>query len=388
MSSILDLVDRHDKFRASALNLQASENVVSPNVRKAMSSDLISRYSLEQDGDDAYGGTRFAREILHQVEGEVSSLFGFRFAEVRPIGGHIAAEIALLATVRRRENIMAIYEEDGGYTGYVRGFLPDILGFQSYRIPYSRERQEIDYTALEKSVSNISPRAIVLGQSFFVRPYDLKRVREIADRSGSLVIYDGSHVMGLIAGGEFQPDVSRYCDILLGSTHKTFFGPQGGVILTNDEDVFENVRANVTWRTMDNYHPNRVAALGVAVEEMKRHGKEYARKVVANARKMASELSERGFTVKYAPWFTSSHQVILDRDPAYVKGGSCVRVSRVLEENMIIIDREARVGLSEVTRMGLSDMGEIAELMQRAVEGQDVRKEVSEVVAKEKMQFW
>ena len=378
LPEILDLVRQHNEYRRKCLNLQVSENCLSDRAREALASDMASRYSLEIEGKEAYGGARFSEEVLHSTEKLVAELYGSRYAEVRPIGGHIASEIVLLSLVSRRENILSIAERSGGYTGYESGYFPQMLGFRSYHIPYDDRVQEIRYDDLEKIMKAASPRLMVLGQSFFVRHYDLKVLRELCDRYQVRIAYDGSHVMGLIAGGSFQKDALRYCDVLFGSTHKSFFGPQGGIILTNDEEIMESILKNITWRAMDNFHPSRVAALGVAAGEMLKSGKEYASLVVSNSHKLGKEISERGLEARFSPWYSETHQVLLDEEKLKESGLSFSTVSERLESNGIIVDREGRIGTAEISRFGMDRMSVVADLMCRAISGENVKREVED----------
>lgn len=390
MSSITDLVQKHEEYRKSTLNLQASENAMSPNALKVLSSDLSSRYSLLLPGekDNAYGGTKYSEEILSETEKLARDVYGSKFSEVRALGGHIAAEIVILSMVRKKDNILALAEADGGYTGYSKKFLPDMFSFQSYKLPFDKEQQEIDFVKLDSVMNQIKPRLLLLGQSFFVRPYDLKRVREIADEHDSSIAYDASHVMGLIAGGKFQPDALKYSDVVFGSTHKSFFGPQGGIILTNDEGIYQKMLNNLTWKTIDNYHISRVAALGVALEEMKKYGSEYASQVVANSKSLGKNLEDRNIGVKFSPWFSESHQIHLNEEWLDQKRINYVVFSKRLEENGIVVDREGRLGTSEITRMGVTDTKRIAELVDKAANNISVKDEVLEYVKSLKMTFW
>ena len=387
MSEILGIVRKHNEFRKSCLNMQVSENFLSMEAKEALSSDMASRYSLEIDGKEAYGGAKYSEEVLHTTEKLVSQLYGSKFAEVRPIGGHIASEIVLLSLVSRKDNVLSIPEANGGYTGYEGGYLPQMLGFKNYHIPYDDATQEIRFEKLEKLMQVTSPNLLVLGQSFFVRHYDLKRIREICEPHGTKIAYDGSHVMGLIAGKAFQKDVLEYCDVLFGSTHKSFFGPQGGIILTNDEDIYNAMKRNITWRSMDNYHPSRVAALGVAAEEMIRSGEKYASLVVSNSHSLGKELNDLGIGVRFSPWFSETHQVIVDSNSLNKSGLDYRSFSERLEENGIIVDREGRVGTAEISRYGFNNMHESAELMQRAVKGEKVKDQVREVLSQISLKY-
>ncbi len=388
MSEILKLVEQHDKYRAGTLNLQASENVLSPDVRKAMASDLGSRYSLVLDDHDAYGGTRYTQEILEKTMEMTTRVYRAKYAEVRPTGGHIASQVVLLSLMQKKGNLMSIPEKYGGYTGYQNNYLPQMFGFQNYDIPYKPESQEIDLEKTEKVMKSSNPSLMVLGQSFFLKHYELKPLREMCDKYDCTLAYDGSHVMGLIAGGSFQQDALNYCDVLFGSTHKTFFGPQGGIILTNDEDLMNKFRKNLTWRTMDNFHPSRVAALGIAMEEMHLHGSEYAHWVVKNSKSLAKLLSEGDAKPLYDPWYSETHQIGLSSKSLEKKGLNFRKFSELLERNRIVIDREGRIGTAEVTRMGVISMEKIAGFINGALSGQDVSKEVGEYVSGLKLAYW
>lgn len=389
MSRFLELVLDHEQYRKGVINLQASENVMSPDAIKCLGSDMASRYSLYEPAikSDAYGGTKYSEEVLHETEKLASEVFGTKFSEVRSLGGHIAAEIVLLSTVKKKENILSISEADGGYTGYQSGFLPEMFCFQNYKLPYKKNIQEIDFEKLEKVTKSTKPKLIMLGQSFFLKPYDLKRVREVADESESYVAYDASHVLGLVGGKAFQEDIAKYSDIFFGSTHKTFFGPQGGLIFTNNEDLYNRIEKNITWRTMDNYHISRVAAIGTALDEMKQFGKEYASTVVKNSQELGKHLRENGFPILYDPWYSFSHQLHIAKTQLE-NPNEFLEMSKKLEENGIIIDREGRIGTAEITRMGMNDMENLAHLFIRSLKGENVRKEVEGIGLNLRMRYW
>ncbi len=381
---IFKLIDEADSYRRKALNLQASENVLSEDVKRALSSDFASRYShMEDSGHNSYGGTKHSEEILRLATDLACEVYGSEYAEVRPLGGHIAVLASILATCGKGDVIASIGISNGGYPGYGAGYIPDMLSLTGFEIPYVEEEQEIDYDALRKMLEGNSIKALILGQSAFVRPYDLKRIRSIIDGSspGTSVIYDGSHVMGLIAGGQFQPDVLDYADILLGSTHKSFFGPQGGIILTNKAEIHRKVGRELVWKTMDNYHPNRVAALAIALNEMKEKGKEYAQLVAKNSRELASVLDRRGIGVRFGPWYSYSHQIILDSRKLEEAGFTTLSFSERLESSGIIVDRDGRIGTSEITHLGISDMKEVAELVVEAAGGKNVKERAESLVS-------
>ena len=386
-SPIMELIERHDEYRSNALNLLPSENFLSDEVRRALASDLAGRYSLKIGGyvhgawvDNAYGGTRYAEEIMDLTERMAEEIFRAKYAEVRALSGHISAEIMLLSTTKKGEIFMAISAENGGYDGYMPGYLPDMFSLHMEEIPFDESEGNIDYGALERKVRETEPKLIVLGASYFPFPYDLRRIREFYD---GYLGYDASHVLGLIATGAFQLDIHEYVDIMVGSTHKSLYGPQGGLVLVYNEELIERVRLNTTWRTLDNPHLNRIAALGQALFEIK-HDMSYGKKVVESAKSLAKALDNNGIPVRFAPRYTESHQILLDTEGIEREWHLTPSdFSKTLERNRIITDSVGRLGVTEVVHrgMGKEDMGKIAVLIRRALEGEDVSDEVGEVVS-------
>ncbi len=382
----LDLIRKYDEYRESTLNLQASENVLSPNAKKALSSDMASRYSLFVNGYNAYGGTKYFDELIEFNEKNIKKLFNAMFCESRPLSGHISAEISLLSLLQDNRKIMAISDENGGYPGYFHNNLEKMFDFNSYEIPYNNF--SIDYELLSRKVKETKPSIIVLGQSLFIRGYNMKIIREIADKNNTKIIYDGSHVLGLIAGSAFQTDALKYSDILLGSTHKTFFGPQGGIILTNNEEIYEKIEENIVFKTMDNFNLSRYGALSVSVEEMLSYGKEYAENVVKNSKNLAKELLNSGFGLYYGSEKTETHQILLDLNFLKEKNYDFLSFSKLMEDNKIIIDRFGRVGVQEITRYGLNDMKKIAEIFNGIYNKLNISDEINDIIAKKKLKYW
>ena len=386
MVDILSLVDRHERWRAeTCLNLQPSENLVSPQVKRALGSDLAGRYTLPWDGEingspvtNAYGGTRYLDEIEAAGEALARAVFGATYASLKPLSGHVAGMIGILATTQPGDTILVVDGRHGGYDGYGPDYIPDVLGGTRKvgYLPFDESTWRTDTPRAVESIESQRPALVLLGASFLLFPYEIGPLRDACDTAGSLIGYDGSHVLGLIAGGAFQRPLAEGADLLVGSTHKSFFGPQGGIFLTNRDDVWERARRQMVWRTLDNVHWNRVAGLAQALSEHRAFGAAYATQVVKNAKALAAELDERGFPVRFAAHgYTESHQVLLDG--AGLKdafGLTAQEFSTTLERNDIIVDAVARIGTNEITRLGATEaeMGEIASLMDEAVRGGSV----------------
>jgi len=384
-------IQAHEQFRQRTLSLQASENLLSPQARAALSSDMASRYSLRIDAEvggvfmhNAYGGTLWMEEVGAQARALAQEVFGARHAVVEPLGGHVAAMVALLSTTARGALVASTPQAAGGYTGYDQPYMPDLFGWRAADFPFDTKAWNIDLAALPKWLKKTKPDTLVLGASYLLFPYDLPAFHDVCDDAGvhPTLLYDGSHVMGLIAGGAFQRPLAEGVDVLYGSTHKSFFGPQGGIVLTNNDDLFAKARANLTWRTMDNAHENRIAALAVALTEMAHFGRSYAHRVVELSQELARALDEKGFPVRFrALGYTQTHQILLDEAALKRKFKlDTAEFSATLERNSLITDAVGRLGTAELARTGATpdEMEGLAALIVAAAKGKDVKAAVEE----------
>jgi len=370
-----------------SINLLPSENVTSPQVRALLSSDFGHRYTLpvntEYAGEfleNGYRGTRITTDIEIAAEKVACEVFGARHACVQPLSGHIAAMITIVSVTKRGDGMCSIHVENGGYDGYGQPYIPDILGLRASHLPFDVDKHNIDTIRAGELIRKKKPKLVILGASFIPFPYDMGPIRDACGEAGSVLSYDGSHVLGLIAGGIFQRPLDEGAGILYGSTHKSFFGPQGGLIVTDDDDMDMQIRKNLTWRIVDNVHWNRVGALGQALVESKEFGARYAKQVVKNAKKLGKELTQRGFPLMFEELgFTESHQLLIDTKGLKKAYGMTVNDFSIrLEKSNLIIDSVARLGTSEITRMGVKekDIHDLADMFVQAAEGRNVRKRV------------
>ncbi|MEM1945369.1 MAG: serine hydroxymethyltransferase [Nitrososphaerota archaeon] len=372
---VLRLVTQHNRYRGGCLNLIASENIISRAVLKALATDLASRYAFRPE---FYGGTRYANMIWDECEALAREVFKAEYCTVAPLSGHLALMIALATVVPKGDEVACIPTSEAGYPGMASDKLPEALGLRVFDLPY--HCHSIDVGSAVKLISEKRPAAVVLGASLILYPHPIRELAEATHRYGGRIIYDGSHVMGLIAGGQFQDPLDEGADILLGSTHKSFFGPQGGLIATNDGGIARELERNIFHKFVDNIHLNRVAALAVALEEMRRYARDYAKRVVSNAKALAVSLDAEGLGVfKSDRGYTESHQVYIPMGPME---GAAARDK--LERSRIIVDMAVRLGTGEVSRRGMSaaEMRVIARFIARGMSGEDVTSEVARLVAK------
>jgi glycine hydroxymethyltransferase len=363
IEEILDLTRKHEQWREKeCINLIPSENVMSHAVRSLLSSDLGHRYTSR---DEFYMGTRLIDEIEQFGEELAKEVFKADTADLRPLSGHIADMIFLGSLANPNDTILCLSPADGGYPGIWEDGVPKYLKLRTIGFPFSKETMNIKADEAADLILQEKPRVVIFGASLILFPQPVKELIAMAREVGAHVGYDGSHVLGLIAGGEFQNPLQEGASVLLGSTHKTLFGPQGGMILA-DKEHGKIIEKRIFPAFVDNAHWHRIAALSLALAEMKEYGKEYARQIVRNAQALAGALAEYGFPVACPSLrYTKSHQVFLDYG-GYKQGRV---IAQKLERANIIADCGVRLGVCETTRRGMKadEMQRIAEFIRRVI---------------------
>lgn len=362
IDEIMELARSHEEWRTRCINLVPSENVTSPSVRSLLSSELGHRYTSK---DKFYMGTRFLDVIEQNGEELARKVFNSETADLRPLSGHIADLVFLSCFTRPDDEILCVSPNDGGYPGIGELGIPKFLGIETIGFPFSKRNMNIKVRETIDLMFERKPKAVIFGASLFLFPHPLKELVGVAQEIDAHVGYDGSHVLGLIAGKNFQDPLREGASVLFGSTHKSLFGPQGGVMLA-DKEHGEIIRSKIHPAFVDNAHWNRIAALTLALAETLKFGQAYARQVVANAQSLAKASAEAGLpTACPNLGYTKSHQVFLDFG-GYKQGRA---VATRLERANIIVDCGVRLGVCEVTRRGMrkEEMYEIAEFMERVV---------------------
>jgi len=352
----------HQEWRTKeCLNLIPSENRGSPQMRAMFLGDMGNRYNAP---DRFYRGTKYADELLSMTEELARKAFGARYADVRSLSGHTADMAVLLSLTGAGDKILSVHPDNGGYPGITHLGLGALLKLQNLYFRYDDRTVNIEPKESASLIRREKPKVIFFGASFIPFPHPAKLLSHQAE---GVCVYDGSHVLGLIAGGEFQDPLREGCSLLIGSTHKSLPGPQGGIILSNNEEVFSRVAGKIHPGIVDNIHLDRVAALAVALIEMIQFGKPYAQAVVKNSQALAKALAAGGVKVRGSTvGYTKSHQVLLDYDATRLQ-----LLSTRLEQANIISDNGGRLGTSELTRMGYgpAEMETVAELVSMIVLG-------------------
>ena len=305
-----EAMDRELGRQRQNIELIASENIVSPAVMAAMGSVLTNKYAEGYPGHRYYGGCQFVDEVEQIAIDRACKLFGAKYANVQPHSGAQANLAVYFALLNLGDTVMGMDLSQGGHLTH--GSPVNMSGknynFVSYGV--SAEDGRIDYAALAKQVAKVRPKLLVAGASAYPRAIDFEKLAEIAHGYGAMLMVDMAHIAGLVAGGQHQNPVP-YADVVTTTTHKTLRGPRGGLILTNNEYLIKRINSAIFPGTQGGPLEHVIAAKAVCFgEALKPEFKEYARKIVENAKALEAELTARG--VKLVSGGTDNHLLLID----------------------------------------------------------------------------
>lgn len=408
---IFDLVEKHHKWFKSAIPLIASENIPSPAVREAIVSDFGNRYAEGWPGERVYAGCIYIDEVELICNELAKKVFNSEFADCRATSGVVAnlaiysafsnpGDYMLAASIPTGGHISHGKREHSGTAGLVHG-----LNIEHY--PFSKEDMTIDVDATKKKVNemvanNKKPAIAMFGGSLFLFPHPVKELANFMHDNNIYINYDGAHVAGLIAGGEFQDPIREGADSMSMSSHKTLWGPQGGIIVSS-EKYADNIKKAIFPGNTSSHHLHHVAGKAIALAESLEFGREYAKQVIKNAKTLAESLANFGFTVLGEKrGYTESHQMAVDVS----KFGDGGTIEKELEKANIILNRQLlpgdiksgkhymhpsgiRIGVPEVTRLGMkeSEMKEIASFIKQIVIDKSDPEKVGISVSEFRQQF-
>ena len=402
---IFQSLEKHNQWFNDSIPLIASENVPSPAVREAIISDFGNRYAEGWPGERVYAGCTYIDEVEIQCMNLAKKLFGAEFADVRPISG-VVANLAIYSAFSNPGDVMIApsipagghishgKKEHSGTAGLVHGLDIEFFAFDS-------EEMNLDVDKTKAKVEDLKsqdrlPKIAMFGGSVFLFPHPVKELADFLKGYDIHINYDAAHVAGLIAGGEFQDPLREGVDTMTMSTHKTLFGPQGGLVLAFEKNAEVIKKATFPGLT-SSHHIHHMAAKAVTFAEALEFGKDFAAQTIKNAKALAEELDNLGFKVLgKKKGFTQSHQAVVNVLD-YGDGG---KIEADLEKANIIVNRQLvpgdlkakrhymnpggiRLGSSEVTRLGMkeSDMLQIASLIKNVViDNKDAKEVASDVL--------
>ncbi len=291
------------------IELIASENIVSPAVMAAMGSHLTNKYAEGYPAKRYYGGCEFVDVAENLARERMKRLFGCEYCNVQPHSGAQANFAVYFAMLKPGDTIMGMNLSHGGHLTH--GSPVNISGTYFNIVPYgvSRETETLDYDEMEKIAVSCKPKLIVSGASAYSRIIDFKRIREICDKVGALMMVDIAHIAGLVAAG-LHPSPVPYADFVTTTTHKTLRGPRGGAIMCKEE-YGKAIDKAIFPGTQGGPLMHVIAAKAVAFQEaLTPEFKAYQKQIVLNAAAMADRFTENG--VRLVSDGTDNHLMLLD----------------------------------------------------------------------------
>ena len=376
-SEVGQAMDKELKRQQRNLELIASENIVSPAVMAAMGSILTNKYAEGYPGKRYYGGCEFVDIVEDIARKRACELFGAEHANVQPHSGAQANMAVYFAFLKPGDTVMGMNLSEGGHLthGSPVNMSGSYYNFVEYGV--DAETHRIDYDKLQAQAKEVKPKMIVAGASAYARIIDFKRLREIADEVGAMLMVDMAHIAGLVAAG-VHPNPVEWADIVTTTTHKTLRGPRGGLILCKEEyakaidkAIFPGIQGGPLMHVI----AGKAVCLG---EALKPEFKEYGKKVVENAQALANGLTKRG--VKLVSGGTDNHLMLLDLSGTELTGKE---LERRLDEVYITANKNTvpneqrspfvtsgvRLGTPAVTTRGLTveDMDQVAECISLAI---------------------
>ena len=382
-TTVLNAVKASGELYRHGLGMIASENIISPMVQDIVASDLHGRYAEGLPGKRYYQGCDDFDTIESLGIELAQDVFSAPFANIQSTSGTVSNIGALKALARPGDKITAVSTADGGHISHARMGAVGLRDLNLTTYPWNEDRMEPDIDAACALIRSVEPTVALFGQSVFLFPTPLEEMAAAAKEVGAKVKYDGAHVLGLIAGGQFQDPLREGADIMTGSSHKTFPGPQGGFLLSSSEDEASQRRLNNAMfpGVCSSYHLHHVAGKVMALAEFKEYGEAYAKDIVANARAFAAALASEGFDVLAEErGYTASHQVLTRHGE--LDSGAGAKAAAKLEDagiitnmNMLPGDTKAmspsglRLGVQELTRVGfgVDEMQDVASFYGRVL---------------------
>ncbi|MBE5763279.1 MAG: serine hydroxymethyltransferase [Clostridiales bacterium] len=361
---LVDALEKELKRQQDNIELIASENIVSPAVMAAMGSHLTNKYAEGYPGKRYYGGCQFvdiAEELARQ---RACELFGAKFANVQPHSGANANLAVFFALLQPGDTVLSMSLAHGGHLSH--GSPVNISGKYFNIVPYGVDKDTctINYDEVERLAIENKPKLILAGASAYPRIIDFARFRAIADKVGAYLMVDMAHIAGLVAAG-CHPTPVGIADVVTTTTHKTLRGPRGGLILTNDEELYLKINKAIFPGTQGGPLMHIIAAKAVALKEaLSEDFKVYQQQIVKNAKVLADALMSKG--IDLVSGGTDNHLMLIDLTK---KGKTGKEIEALLDKTHITANKNAipfdpqtpfitsgiRLGTPAVTSRGMKE---------------------------------
>ena len=404
-NQIKDLIEREKQRQLSGIELIASENFVSDEVMNAMGSVLTNKYAEGLPGKRYYGGCQVVDEVEQLAINRLCKLFGATWANVQPHSGAQANAAVFLACLQPGDKILGFDLSHGGHLthGSSVNFSGKLYEPSFYGV--SEDSGLVNYDILEQKALSEKPKMIICGASAYSRDWDYKRIREVADKIGAIVLADISHPAGLIAA-KLLNDPLEHCHIITTTTHKTLRGPRGGVIMMrhNFDNPFGLKWNNGNLKSMaalldaavfpgiqGGPLEHVIAAKAVAFyEALTPEYVEYMERVKENARLMSEIFMIKGYNIVSGG--TENHSMLIDLRSKGINGkdaeNALVKADITVNKNMVPFDTESpfvtsgiRIGTSAISSrgIGLKDIPQIVDLIDSVLMNMNDEQKIIEI---------
>lgn len=379
---IYNILQGEEERQLKGLTLIPSENHTSKEVLEALTSVLSDKYAEGYPGKRYYAGNEFADKLESLVQERAKKLFGVPYANVQPYSGSLANLVIFSALLEVGDKIMGLNLLDGGHLTHGWKFSMTSKFWTS--VPYHMTKDgAIDMDEVRRLAREEKPKIIICGGTAIPRAIPFREFAEIADEIGAYLLADVSHIAGLIAGGAHESPV-EYAHLVMTTTHKTLRGPRGAMImvtekgLAKDEELPSKIDKALIPGLQGGPHLNTIAGIGVALnEDTKPEFKEYAAKVVANAKTLADELMQKGFELVSGG--TDNHLILINLTNTGIGRGAFFhegleRIGIYTNKNTVPGDSSSpfypsglRIGTPAVTTRGMGEveMRQIAEWIKK-----------------------
>jgi len=317
-SEIYGAIQNELKRQQNQIELIASENIVSQAVLETQGSIMTNKYAEGYPGRRYYGGCEFVDVAENLARDRAKQLFDCKYANVQPNSGSQANQGVMQALLQPGDTILGMSLDAGGHLTH--GAAPNQSGkwFNAVQYGVRKEDALIDYDEVERLAKEHKPKMIIAGASAYPRVIDWARFREIADSVDAYLFVDMAHYSGLIAAGVYPSPLS-HAHVCTTTTHKTLRGPRGGMILTNDLDIFKKINSAIFPGIQGGPLMHVIAAKAVAYgEALKPDFKIYQQNVAANAKILAETLKQGGLDIVSGG--TDCHLALVDLRPKNLTG--------------------------------------------------------------------
>ncbi|WP_425357338.1 serine hydroxymethyltransferase [Marinithermus hydrothermalis] len=375
---VFELIAAEERRQREGLELIASENFVSRQVREAVGSVLTNKYAEGYPGRRYYGGCEVVDEIEQLAIDRAKELFGAAWANVQPHSGSQANMAVYFALLEMGDTILGMNLAAGGHLthGSPVNFSGKYFNVVAYGV--HPETEVIDMDEVRRLALEHKPRMIIAGASAYPRIFDFEAFRRIADEVGAYLVVDMAHFAGLVATGH-HPNPVPWADVVTSTTHKTLRGPRGGLILSRDPELGKKINKMIFPGIQGGPLEHVIAGKAVAFfEAMQPEFKEYSARVIANAKALAGALAGRGYRIVSGG--TDNHLFLVDLRPKGLTGKEAEErldaVGITVNKNGIPFDPHPpritsgiRVGTPAITTRGFTpeEMPVIAEMMDQAL---------------------